>query len=235
MSDPGVAADLSSADLEARLAGVRSRIEALGVDPARVAVVAVTKGHGLSALHAALGAGLADLGENYAQELLAKDAGLGRGDRPRWHFLGRLQRNKAAKLAPLVHCYQGVSRLAEGEAILARAPAARILVEVDYTRLRQGALPEEAPGLVKELRLLGLAVDGLMTVAPAGDPDRARRVFRSLVRLAGDLELTVVSAGMSDDYEIAVAEGANMLRLGRVLFGSRPVEPYLEEWDKNGR
>jgi PLP dependent protein len=206
---------------------VRARIAGAGGSPDGVRVVAVTKGFGPDAVRAALEAGLADVGENYAQELLAKDAAVRGeiGDEPlvRWHFLGAVQRNKVAALARVVACWQGVARSVEGEAIARRHPGAVVLVEVDVTgvRGRNGCGPDEVPGLVADLRAAHLDVRGLMTVAPQ-DPDGARRAFRLVRALADDLGLVERSMGMSDDLEVAVAEGSTMVRVGRALFGDRP-------------
>jgi uncharacterized pyridoxal phosphate-containing UPF0001 family protein len=204
---------------------VRERIAASGGDPASVRVVAVTKGFGPDAVLAALGAGLVDVGENYAQELLAKRDALGvpAGSEVRWHFLGAVQRNKVAALAPVVSCWQGVARAVEGVAIARRRPGAAVLVEVDATGEpgRNGCAPDSVPDLVDELRAAGLDVHGLMTVAPQ-DRDAARGAFRLVRVLADDLGLAERSMGMSDDLEIAVAEGSTMVRVGRALFGDRP-------------
>jgi uncharacterized pyridoxal phosphate-containing UPF0001 family protein len=204
----------------------RLRIAAAGGDPEAVRIVAVTKGFGPDAVVTALAAGLLDIGENYAQELLAKHAALAAAgpvpEGPRWHFLGRVQRNKVVQLAPVVACWQSVSREVEGEAITRRAPGAAVLIEVEATGApgRNGAQPEEVPALVARLRSLGLDVRGLMTVAPQGPGRRA--VFAAVRRLADDLGLPERSMGMSDDLETAVAEGSTMVRLGRALFGGRP-------------
>ena len=228
----------------AALGQVRRRIADAGGDPAAVRVVAVTKGFGPEAVRAALSAGIADVGENYAQELLSKvdalraagtgAAGNGEGGRARahdhgadlgvrWHFLGAVQRNKVAALAPVVSWWQGVARAVEGEAIARRRPGAVVLVEVDATAApgRNGCPPEAVPALVAELRAAQLDVRGLMTVAPT-DPEGARRAFRTLRALADDLGLQERSMGMSDDLELAVAEGSTMVRVGRALFGDRP-------------
>ncbi len=173
--------------------------------------------------------GLVDVGENYAQELVAKAAAvgplLGESAGPRWHFLGALQRNKVKSLAPLVACWQSVARLAEGAEIARGAPGAEVLVEVDVTGLpgRGGCAAAEAPGLVRDLGELDLVVRGLMTVAPV-DPAAARARRSARVReLADRLGLPERSMGMTDDLEAAVAEGSTMVRLGRALFGDRPL------------
>lgn len=235
-----------------RLAVVRARIaDAGGVD---VAVLAVTKGFGPDAVRAALDNGLVDLGENYAQELVAKATELSAppssriggetGDRdpflrqfgertlehpgsrePRWHVIGRLQRNKVRLLAPYVSVWQSVDRAELAAEIAKRAPGARVLVQINLSdeHHKGGCSFAEAPGLVHQARQLGLDVTGLMGVAPAGAPETARPGFRRLVALADELDLPERSIGMSGDLEIAVAEGATMVRIGRGLFGARPV------------
>ncbi|HEV7888496.1 MAG TPA: alanine racemase [Acidimicrobiales bacterium] len=193
-------------DVAGRLAEVRRRVGDA------VVVVAVTKGFGPDAARQAVDAGIVDLGENYAQELTAKAAGVGGAH---WHFLGHVQRNKVKGLAPLVHLWQGVDR----PGVL---PAgARALVQVNLSGLpgRIGCTWDDGPGLVERLRAEGVEVRGVMGVAGPGDP---RPGFRRLAGLARDLGLAEVSMGMSGDYEAAVAEGATMVRLGTALFGPRP-------------
>lgn len=225
---PGAAPEV----VAARLADARRRIAAAGGDPARVEVVAVTKGFGPPAVRAALACGLVQIGENYADELVEKAIALaaegtpGGGEvvAPQWHFLGEIQRNKLSRLAPVVRCYEGVDRLAEGAAIAARSPGAAVLVEVRTVDDpgRPGVAPAAVAPLVDALRRLDLEVRGLMTVAPAGGGEPARQAFASVRRLADELGLAVRSMGMTDDLELAVAEGATCVRLGRALFGARP-------------
>jgi hypothetical protein len=206
-----------------RLAAVRGRIEAGGGDPDRVRVVAVTKGFGPEHVEAALAAGVADVGENYAAELLAKRAAVP-DPRLRWHFLGAVQRNKVARLAPVVSWWHGITRVEEGTAVARRRPEATVLVEVDVTGLpgRRGCPPGELPGLVRALGDQGVVVAGLMAVGSPGGDERTRDGFRLLRRLADDLELPERSMGMSDDLELAAAEGSTLVRVGRSLFGERP-------------
>jgi PLP dependent protein len=202
-----------------------------------VRVVGVTKGFGPDAVRAALDAGLRDLGENYAAELLAKAeaaagdeaaagtrGGAGGAGNPKWHFLGAIQRNKVAALAPVVGVWQSVAREAEGARLARFAPGATVLVQVDVTGLpgRNGRPPEEVPDLVARLRALGLDVRGLMTVAAPGR-EAAETAFGRVARLADRLGLAERSMGMSDDLEAAVAAGSTMVRIGRALFGERPA------------
>jgi hypothetical protein len=207
-----------------RLAAVQQRVADAagrsGRPPSAVRLVVVTKGVPPPVMQAVLDAGVTDLGENRAQELLAKAPDL--DTRPTWHFIGRLQRNKVAALAPLVDLWQSVDRLELGEAIAGRAPGAAVLAEVNVADdpAKAGVAPEDAPALVDGLRSAGLSVDGLMTIPAAGrDP---RPAFAALAELADRLGLAEVSMGMSDDYEVAVEEGATIVRVGRAIFGRRP-------------
>lgn len=225
------------ADVSANLALVRHRISAAGVDPATVTVVAVTKGFGPAEVMAAHAVGLVDFGENYAQELLAKAAQVCQvGGAVRWHFLGPVQRNKVTGLAHSVDVWQTVDRLAVGEAIVRRRADAPVLVQVNVSgeATKHGCRPDEATELVGQLRQLRANVVGLMTVGPrlgvAAGPsakpgaaaEPARSAFRLLARMASQLGLQELSMGMTDDLEMAVQEGATMVRIGRGLFGPRP-------------
>jgi len=205
--------------VRARLAGAATRA---GRDPATVTLLGATKTVPVERIADALDAGLRDVGENRAQELLAKAPRLdARDPAPHWHFLGPLQRNKVARLARWVSCWQTVDRAELGETIARHAAAARVLVEVNLAGEPQktGCAPAAAPDLVDRLRGQGLRVAGLMAVPPAGEPPRPW--FARLAALAATLELPELSMGMTDDFEIAVEEGATIVRVGRALFGER--------------
>jgi pyridoxal phosphate enzyme (YggS family) len=203
-----------------RLAAVRARIASTGRAPEEVAVVAVTKGFGPEAVEAAAAVGIVDVGENYAQELADK----ARAVKARWHFLGHVQRNKVKSIAPMVHLWHGVDRVAAGEEIARRAPGARVLVQVRISgEVRNGCELHEVPVLVERLDALGLDVRGLMAVGPNGPPELARPGFAQVRALADRLGLTERSMGMTDDLEVAVEEGSTMVRVGRGLFGARPA------------
>jgi pyridoxal phosphate enzyme (YggS family) len=224
-SPPSSASD----EVAERLHAVRLRIEQAGGDASAVRVVAVTKGFGPEAVAAARDAGLHDIGENYANELVAKVADV-EGERTepsplRWHFLGAIQRNKVARLAPIVDVWQSVSRAEEGERIARFSPGATVLVEVDSTGLpgRNGCPPDGVRALVPHLRDAGLDVRGLMTVAPPGTGE-AGPAFTAVRSLADELGLEERSMGMSDDLEVAVRAGTTMVRIGRALFGERPAK-----------
>ncbi|HLM95123.1 MAG TPA: alanine racemase [Acidimicrobiales bacterium] len=215
----------------ARVAALRVRIEEAGRDPAGVRIVAVTKGFTSSAVDAARAAGLYDIGENYANEFLAKVAAVAEpssgAPETRWHYLGAVQRRRVRALAPVVSCWQTLCRVAEGETIARHAPGAVVLVEVETTAIpgRNGCKPSEVAALVASLRASGLDVRGLMTVGPPGPPEGSRGAFRVTAALAHDLGLSEVSMGMTDDLEVALSEGSTMVRVGRALFGERPVPP----------
>ena len=206
------------------LADVRARIDAHSAGRP-VTVLAVTKGFGPEAVLAAHAAGLMAVGENYAQELIAKhDALDGAGE---WHFIGRLQRNKVKALATRVDVWQSVDRVELLDEIARRAPGARVMVQVALADEPQkgGADPSVVPELVDRGRSAGLEVVGLMGVGPAGPPEAARPGFAMLVALADRLGLAERSIGMTHDLEVAVEEGSTMVRVGSALFGDRPPRP----------
>ena len=223
-----------------RLAAVRERVRRAGGDEVRI--VGVTKGRPAEYARAALAAGLTDLGENYAQELVGKahEVGVGGGAGslavpgtigPTWHFVGRLQSNKVRSLVPIVALYQSVDRASLVDELARRAPGARVLVQVDLAGIpgRGGCQPDRAADLVERATGAGLEVEGLMGVAPPADHARVddrTEVAASFARLRSirdDLGLRELSMGMTGDLEEAVAEGATIVRIGTALFGPRPV------------
>jgi len=218
--------------LAARLAVVRARIAEAAPHPEAVRLVAVTKGFGLDVVRAALAAGLVDVGESYVQELVAKAVELEReqadgsdaGGLPRWHAIGRLQRNKVRKAAPFVTLWHSVDRLSLGAEIARCAPGAAVLVQVNTSdeESKGGCPPVMAAGLVEGLVDLGLDVRGLMTIAPVGPPEVARPAFHAARELRDRLGLSELSMGMSGDLEVALSEGATLVRVGTGLFGPRP-------------
>jgi hypothetical protein len=223
---------------------VRERIvraaERAGRDPREIGIVAVTKGFGPEAVVAAAAAGIPAVGENRVQEarakkplaldLLAAEPGL---EPPAWRLIGHLQSNKAGLAAELFDWIDAVDSLALAALLSRRAVALRrtlrVLIEVKLAPedTKYGAAPEEAADLVPAIAALpGLEVGGLMTVAPLGAP--ARPAFRALAALRSRLATVMgaplphLSMGMSGDFEVAVEEGATLVRLGTVLFGVRP-------------
>ena len=221
-------------DLPSRVAEVRDRIAAAvacGGHAQQVTIVAVTKTHGADAVRAAWDAGLTDVGENRIQEAASKMLEV---DLPvRWHLIGHLQRNKVRSLEgfSLVHSIDS-ARLADAvsEMGVARGLPVDVLVQVNVVGeetkggFSLAELPAEAARLTERR---GLRVLGVMTMAPLGADDvTLRRVFsgaraaRELLERAGH-PAHELSMGMSNDYEVAVEEGATMVRLGTILFGAR--------------
>jgi hypothetical protein len=211
----------ASPDIATAVARVRERIAAAatraGRAPSEITLVAATKTVDPARVGEVVSAGVADVGENRAQELLAKTAVAG----ARWHFLGRLQRNKVAALAPWVVLWQSVDRESLGVAIARHAPGARVLVQVNLAAEPQkgGCAPGGVAPLVDALRAHGLDVAGLMTVPPLDAEPRGW--FAALREMGEGLGLPELSMGMTEDYEVAVEEGATLVRLGRALFGAR--------------
>ncbi|HEX5614159.1 MAG TPA: YggS family pyridoxal phosphate-dependent enzyme [Acidimicrobiia bacterium] len=207
------------AQVRARIADAAMRA---GRDASEVALVAVTKTVPVALAAAALDAGVRELGENRAQDLVAKATALAsRSPAPRWHFIGRLQRNKVRSLAPHVALWESIDRAELVTELEHRAPGARVLVQVNLAGEAQkgGCAPEEVPALVESATAAGLDVVGLMTVPPLADDPRPH--FARVRALAASLGLRELSMGMSGDYEVAVEEGATIVRVGTALFGPR--------------
>lgn len=228
-------------DIAANLSRVREKIAAAverrGPGPA-ITLIGVSKRQPVTALRAALAAGLADLGENYAQELHAKqDAPELAGLPVRWHFIGALQSNKARLVVghALLHTLDR-SSLVTAIATRARALGAAqdVLVEVNLGGEAQkaGVAPTALPALLDAIAAQDGALRclGLMLIPPVDEPERSRPYFAALRELAArgaggrpHVELRELSMGMSGDYEVAIAEGATMVRVGTAIFGARPL------------
>jgi pyridoxal phosphate enzyme (YggS family) len=227
-------------DLAENLRAVRARIDAAaraaGRDPSEVSLLAVSKTWPADAVRDLAALGQRDFGENRAQELLGKAGEL--SDLPlRWHFIGQLQRNKAAAVARLGAVVHPVDRAAlvgvldrTGEEI---GRPVDVLLQVDLggaaggVAARGGADPADVPALADLVAgSAGLRLRGLMAVAPRGeDPAPA---FERLARLAERVradhpDAVELSAGMSGDLEAAVSAGATVVRVGTALFGDRPL------------
>jgi pyridoxal phosphate enzyme (YggS family) len=202
-----------------------------GRDPAGVTLVAVTKTVPLARIREAIAAGLSVLGENRVQEALPKIEQLG-GAGLEWHLIGHLQRNKVRFIDGAFTMVQSLDSIGLVEALDRRIQAPlQVLLEVNVAEEAQktGALPGDAEAIVRATAASSrLRLRGLMTIAPqSANPEDVRPVFRRLARLRTELAdrleiaLPVLSMGMTDDYGVAVEEGATMLRLGRALFGPR--------------
>lgn len=233
MTDPSSPTDAATVVAPELVESIRGRADALRRRIAErtdrdVRIVCVTKGHPVAVAAAAFAAGFVDLGENYAQELRDKSTELRHkiqvlGDGPRWHFIGRLQSNKVRLIAERVALWQSIDSDRLAQQVARRAPGAAVLVQVDLAGLegRGGCAPVEVPALVERCRDLGLDVRGLMGVGPPGPPESARAGFRLLDRIAAELGLVERSMGMSADADVAVEEGATILRIGSALVGAR--------------
>ncbi len=211
------------------VAAVGERYEAVQARIARagdhdVTVIAITKALGSWAIDAAAACGIAHIGENYAQECLAKLTEATAVPRPRVHFVGRLQRNKVRLLSGCVDVWQTVDRPELAREIGRRAPGAEVMIQVNISseESKGGCRAAETEQLASVVSDAGLKLIGLMGIGPLGRPEGARSSFRSLRRMVDTLGLGHCSMGMTDDLEVAVAEGATMVRIGRSLFGERP-------------
>lgn len=227
--DTGVGAAVERA--RERVAAAASRA---GRDPATVRLIAVTKTVDVPRIAEVVAAGVVDIGENRVQEALAKREQL--PESLRWHLIGHLQTNKAGRAATAFAMVHSVDSERVAQALAARRSAElgplEVCLEVELTGLsaRTGFPPDALPGgLAAVASVAGLRVVGLMTMAPlVDDPEQARPCFSRLRRLRDELEhgsghpLPELSMGMSNDFEVAVEEGASLVRLGRVIFGERP-------------
>lgn len=218
--------------------------EAIGVAAARagrspdsVRIMAVTKGHPVEALQAALEVGVEDLGENRLSELEVKRKALAGDPRPRWHMVGHVQSRKAPRIRDEAHVLHSLDSLKLAERFERTAPEGGdplpVFVQVNTSGedAKYGFSPDEFRAQISRiLDLPSLRVKGLMTMAPYTDDESVvRATFRGLRELQEEALSEVegyvareLSMGMSNDYEVAVEEGSTMVRLGTVLLGERP-------------
>jgi PLP dependent protein len=218
------------------LASVRRSIEAAARrarrEPDEVTLVAVTKTWPGDVVLEAISAGATDLGENRAQEFREKVSLI--GDKARWHFIGHLQTNKVRLVVGSCELIHSVDRLSLAESIARRAASAEseqdVLIEVNVAGdpNKHGVEPARAVGLALEVQALeGVLVRGLMTMPPyAEDPELSRPHFKDLAALSAQLVAELpgagaLSMGMSHDFEVAIEEGATIVRVGSAIFGPR--------------
>lgn len=219
---------------------IRSRVASAcrraGRSPEDVTLIAVAKTFSAEMVREAVRAGVTDIGENYVQELLPKREALA-GEPIRWHFIGHLQSNKVRALVPFVEMIHAVDRLSLAEEINRRAAAVgrvlELLVEVNTTgeQSKFGVRPEQTAALVRSLAGFDhLRIAGLMTIGPfLPDPEGSRPMFRTLrllreeIASSGQANATMhhLSMGMTGDFEVAIEEGATLLRIGTAIFGPR--------------
>ena len=210
--------------LEAVRARMQAATERGGRSVDEVRLVAVTKTVGLEEVQALHALGVTDIGENRIETVLPKIEAM--GDAMRWHMIGPVQRRKARDVVRLFDRVDAVDRPAAAEALQRRCEdqdrRLAVLVEVNVSGEEQkhGFVPGDLDGALREMQALDrLRVDGLMTMAPFGAPeDVLRPIFRRLRELAEVHGLATVSMGMTDDFEIAIEEGATEVRIGRALF-----------------
>jgi len=220
-----------------RVEQVRARIEAAALrsnrDPLGVRLIAVSKGMGASCVDEVIAADVEDIGENRIQETADKQREVRQA--ARWHLIGHLQTNKAARAAALFDFVHSVDSTRVADALSAHRPPGRdpvgVLLEVELTGLptRFGLAEADVEAAVQRLvNIPSIHLMGLMTIAPySEDPEGARPSFTRLRHVRDHMEhatgwaLPELSMGMSNDFEVAIEEGATMVRIGRAIFGGR--------------
>jgi PLP dependent protein len=214
---------------------VATAAQRCGRRPEEITIVCAAKTKGPEAIRAALAAGATDIGENYVQEAREKIALV--PEPTRWHLIGHLQRNKAKdaiRLFQLIHSLDSIALAQELQRQAAKLnTVVRTLIEVNLGEelTKSGLAPERVEELLSTVSALpAVRVEGLMTIPPPGtDAEASRPYFRALVRLreqyaryrTDNIELRELSMGMTDDYQVAIEEGATVVRIGRAIFGER--------------
>ena len=214
---------------------IQNRALKVGRKPEDITLVAVSKTVEISRIKEAIDAGVTTLGENYVQEAREKISQL--GQEVSWHMIGHLQTNKVKYVVPQFSMIQSVDSLRLAQEISKRAlklgKSIDVLIQVNISgeETKSGVNPEQLlPLLEKIAPLKGIKVKGLMTMPPFfSDPERARPYFRKLWQLRektlpslpDSISLTHLSMGMSGDFEVAIEEGATMVRIGTAIFGER--------------
>jgi PLP dependent protein len=226
---------LTDKEITARLDAVRGRIDAAarraGRDPASICLVLASKTQPPEAIRAAWNAGARDFGENYVQEAISKRDALADLHNIKWHLIGHLQTNKA-KLAAnnfaLIHSLDS-ARLADALAHAQSTTRVRALIEVNLAgeKSKTGADPDKVASILDAARDK-IEIEGLMTIPPpSATPELVRpyfaqlRAMRERLAIQSGLALSELSMGMTEDFEIAIEEGASIVRVGRAIFGER--------------
>ncbi len=229
---------MDSIDIKENIARLRREIYETAVksgrDPGQITVIAVTKNVDVERIKEAIKEGFTDIGENRVQEMVAKQPLI--DSKVNWHFIGHLQKNKVKYVVgkvQLIHSLDSwrlateISRLSEKRGVVSD-----VLVQVNVSgeKSKYGLSCQEVPDFIKACsELPGLSIRGLMTIAPMVDnPEEARPVFKKLKTIKESLgkqmpfiPLDYLSMGMTNDYKIAIEEGANYLRIGTAIFGAR--------------
>jgi hypothetical protein len=215
--------------IEENIRNIEKRIERAceraGRSPDEVTLVAVTKTFPPEAIRAAFEAGIRDFGENRVQEAEPKIEQL-RELSPTWHMVGHLQTNKAKTALQLFDIIHSIDSIKLAEALSRRTEKKiPILLEVNLSKeaSKYGFTEEELPQAITQISSLpNLEIKGLMTMAPyVEDPEEVRPIFRRLRELRDKVGLEQLSMGMTDDFEVAIEEGATIVRIGRAIFGER--------------
>ncbi|MDP2938140.1 MAG: YggS family pyridoxal phosphate-dependent enzyme [Candidatus Omnitrophota bacterium] len=200
-------------------------------DPGKITIIAVSKGRGAEEIKEAIAAGITDIGENKVQEALAKHKELSTIDyrlsTVKWHMVGHLQTNKVKDAVKIFDLIQSVDSVRLAEEIDKQADKINkiqdILIEIKTSpeESKFGLKADEAIEVIEDIvKLKNINIKGLMTIAPLVDnPEKTRPYFRLLRELRDRVnELRVLSMGMTEDFQIAIEEGSNMIRLGRAIF-----------------
>jgi len=226
-------------EIKTNILNIRERIAAAatraGRDPGTIQLMAVSKTVEPDRIRQALDAGITLLGENYVQEAREKIPAVGRP--AEWHMIGHLQTNKVKYVVHLFDWIHSVDRLELARELDKRAGQnnrrLNVLIEVNVSgeASKNGAVPRQVLELVRQISVLpNLSVRGLMTMPPySDDPENSRPYFIALRRLHDDIvsaalpgiSMTEISMGMTDDFEVAIEEGATIIRVGRAIFGDR--------------
>jgi len=221
---------MTAEEIRKKIKDIRSSL------PAEVIIEAAVKGRLVQEIETAIESGIDIIGENYVQEALIHKQAI-RKKASRWHFIGRLQKNKINKAILLFDMIETLSSWDLAVALNERLKRTRkridVLVEVNIAREPQknGVFPEEAETFVKKLSLLGnIQVKGLMTMGPNLEKEEMRPYFRNMRQIFEGIrklslegvKMEYLSMGMSSSFKVAVEEGANLVRLGRAIFGPRP-------------
>lgn len=217
--------------IAAAVRSVQDRIaqacERVDRDPATVTLVAISKKKPVEMIEAAAAAGVTTIGENYVQEALPKIESC-KAD-VSWHFTGHLQRNKVKQVVgrfDLIHTLDSerLAREIDKRAAAAQIAPVATLIEINLAgeESKTGIDEEALDALLSSVETLAhVEVRGLMTMPPPGEPEAARPYFQQLARIARERELPELSMGMTSDFEIAVEEGATLVRVGTAIFGAR--------------
>jgi pyridoxal phosphate enzyme (YggS family) len=221
--------ETSNESLETRLRKIRERVENACAradrDPASVRLLAVTKVFGPEAIREAWEVGLRDFGENYVQEMERKAPALAGLTDVAFHLIGHLQSNKTKKAAQLFSAIDSIDSARLAKRLDAESKRLDVMIEVKLSEeeTKSGASVAELPEIVEAMRSAkNLRLTGLMTVPPwSTDAEASRPYFAKLRELAEQFGIPGLSMGMSNDFEVAIAEGATWIRIGTALFGRR--------------